>query len=363
MSQNPKLKDAVPSRDQPASKGTESIPSLTQRIGTSASGLVQCAFGSSSASDASSSLTSLSSEASKDPSSSSFENHGEASAPMQASRLQGDPDTVGKSSESFRSGQAHCADEAILAQAAFDDFTTKPRQLHNTQATREDVTCLNEKQYTVPERTDEEPIYLLVQGNQGIKGSSRKRASSRTGGNIYQALARMNQAAEVKSPLSQAYEDHNRDGAEVVALLSDPTFSIDDDPADSWHCLPHEDDSTNNAFNNKDHPLHDCKAAPAEAASNPLDLIPDFNRSFDGNVLRSSDEEAALQSQDIWPWVDILSRYHDEVWGDMLPLVQEAREEIRVASTSEDGALRDRPAIRRLGMLLGHLHNPVPRIV
>ena len=357
MSQKFKSKDTEPPRDQSASRATESHPSLPHRIGTSASGLVQSAFGSSSASDASSSLTSLNPEASKGTSSSHSENYGEASSSMQAPQLHEGLDTAGTSSagESFRSGQAHNADKATLAQAAFNDFKTKPGQVHNTQATMEDATFWDEKQYTAPEGTAEASIYLLSARKRRTEGSSGKPASARTGENIFHALASINQGAEIKSPLSQGYKDQNRDGAKVVALLSDPTFSVEDEPANSWDYTQDEVDPANDVFKNTDQHSHGFIVA-----ANPLNLIPDFSRPFDSGVLRRSDQEIASQSQDIRPWTDILSRYHDEVWGDMLPLVQEARQEIRIANSSEEGALRDRPAIRRLGMLLGHLPTPVP---
>ena len=61
------------------------------------------------------------------------------------------------------------------------------------------------------------------------------------------------------------------------------------------------------------------------------------------------------QDIDLQPWIRILGSYHDEVWGDVLPLVQEVRRE---AEPTKDGMwnLGDKPALRRLQMLLKHLH-------
>lgn len=65
----------------------------------------------------------------------------------------------------------------------------------------------------------------------------------------------------------------------------------------------------------------------------------------------------AVQSceEDIRPWLDILSRYQDEVWGDILPLVQEARKEVKIANEGGKSPHNGTSALRRLAMVLGHV--------
>lgn len=56
----------------------------------------------------------------------------------------------------------------------------------------------------------------------------------------------------------------------------------------------------------------------------------------------------------IWQWEAVLNRYQDEVWGGMLPLVQEAKQEIQEAKAEGTGD-RQPKALRRLGMVLDHI--------
>ncbi|CAG8909882.1 unnamed protein product [Penicillium egyptiacum] len=49
-------------------------------------------------------------------------------------------------------------------------------------------------------------------------------------------------------------------------------------------------------------------------------------------------------------WVGVQERYHDEVWGFLQPVLEEARAEIEGKGAGEDG-----PAVRRLKMILMHM--------
>ncbi len=60
------------------------------------------------------------------------------------------------------------------------------------------------------------------------------------------------------------------------------------------------------------------------------------------------------EAQKLWveQWEGVLSRYQDEVWGGLLPLVKQAKEEIKEI---HDGTADSRPAaLRRLDLVLGH---------
>ncbi|TVY44740.1 hypothetical protein LOCC1_G002275 [Lachnellula occidentalis] len=55
-------------------------------------------------------------------------------------------------------------------------------------------------------------------------------------------------------------------------------------------------------------------------------------------------------------WEGVLTRYTDEVWGGLLPLVKEARREVEgMRDGGEGGGIEKSVALRRLGGILGHL--------
>ena len=157
------------------------------------------------------------------------------------------------------------------------------------------------------------------------------------------------------------------DGAAVVTLLADPEFSADDTPTDT-SIITTEDTANAQAIKIDTY----AQAFPPRnqvAVINPLNLLPDFRRPRGGALTaRSANSMVAtpahvegfineknqlyFRDRNLQPWLDIVNRYQDDVWGDMLPLVQEAREEAKVAN----GNFReDAPATRRLRMLLKHL--------
>jgi hypothetical protein len=72
----------------------------------------------------------------------------------------------------------------------------------------------------------------------------------------------------------------------------------------------------------------------------PLNLVPNLG--------------AELRAQWIEQWDSVLTRYADEVWGGLLPLVKGARKEVK--DIRADGAMSEEPtALRRLQAILGHL--------
>lgn len=147
----------------------------------------------------------------------------------------------------------------------------------------------------------------------------------------------------------------HHDGAAVVALLSEPGFSADDEPAEFPGVAGNQGKleylDLQNARSQK-------SAEPGiDLAVHELGLIPNFALSNYGpkgiaDGMPRAEEQACIV--DLKPWLEILDSYQDEVWGDLLPLVQQAREELSTANDKE-GTLDDKPAVRRLRMLLGHL--------
>jgi len=162
------------------------------------------------------------------------------------------------------------------------------------------------------------------------------------------------------------------DGAAVVKLLSDPGFSVDELPyplqgpesieehANFWEI----DEQTREVLVRL---KADMPAAPVHrkpSPDNPLSLLPNFNNQSRASGKESTEAIGKAQTSgsylqtELDSWLGVLMDYQDEVWGDLLPLVKEAREESRNAMEKDNTALKDCPAVRRLGMILGHIGPP-----
>ena len=144
------------------------------------------------------------------------------------------------------------------------------------------------------------------------------------------------------------------DGAAVIELLFDPnnTFA---DLSDS--CVQDKFPSlwSPNAVSREllDRIKADLPPIPMHRPPSPtncLNLLPDSN---------SQRIHSTQTGIDIGPWLDVLTNYQDKVWGELLPLVEEAHEELRVVLTGSGTHLNDCPAVRRLGLILGHIHTPI----
>ncbi|KAI9650998.1 hypothetical protein NHQ30_001035 [Ciborinia camelliae] len=87
-------------------------------------------------------------------------------------------------------------------------------------------------------------------------------------------------------------------------------------------------------------------------ADHPFRLIPSFGEE-EGGRWRGGERDGWKRD-----WEGVLYRYADEVWGELLPLVDEAKNEIEREKEEEmeDGNKRGKSiALRRLGVVLGHL--------
>ena len=171
-------------------------------------------------------------------------------------------------------------------------------------------------------------------------------------------------------------EDGVSDGAVVVGLLSDPDFSVDELP-DSLFEREQVEEHTNiwdiNEQTRERVARLRAEMPPAPvhqvpSSDNPLQLLPNFNNQ---NQISSKEVAIALAKvrttelpprtvpsatqPDLEPWLDVVTKYQDEVWGDLLPLVEEARKEVRAAMEEGNTALKGCPAVRRLRMILGHI--------
>ncbi|TVY32949.1 hypothetical protein LSUB1_G007236 [Lachnellula subtilissima] len=167
-----------------------------------------------------------------------------------------------------------------------------------------------------------------------------------------QSPARMNPPPSHFLQRTTVAEQESRDGEDVLALLSSaPPNSHEQFEAPEPGTEEQEYDwglsaeqktelraMTKNLFG----------LTPAEPhtgivdAEHPLNLIPQS---------QSVDLEAWREQ-----WEGVLTRYTDEVWGELLPLVREARREVEeMRDAGGDGGTEKSVALRRLGAILGHL--------
>ncbi|RDL38436.1 uncharacterized protein BP5553_02776 [Venustampulla echinocandica] len=156
-------------------------------------------------------------------------------------------------------------------------------------------------------------------------------------------------------------EQQLRDGEEVLAILSAPDFlmeeqfslpSLEDESPPNWG-LSHEQISQIRTLMNEIFPPEPSQQHVEISADHPLNLAPALEMSG----LETQDE--ALQAREHWreQWEGVLTRYTDEVWGELLPLVKEARKEVEEMRDEQKPMDETPKALRRLGAILGHLRN------
>jgi hypothetical protein len=154
-------------------------------------------------------------------------------------------------------------------------------------------------------------------------------------------------------------EDYN-DGSEVRALLSDPDFVTISDVYDV------EDmsiDTTAELFSQDFSEIEqqavkkiraDLPVPPVHnhiSETNPLNLIPDFG---DRQASLSPYDDPIASQISISQWSDVLNRYTDDVWGDLLPVVEKIKQQLEDAKTGASSM--DGKAIERLRMVLDHIN-------
>ncbi|KAF1814008.1 hypothetical protein P152DRAFT_301219 [Eremomyces bilateralis CBS 781.70] len=178
------------------------------------------------------------------------------------------------------------------------------------------------------------------------------------------------------------------DGAEVALLLSDPTFhayevdegfSQPEDPSEATM-----NDLFGTAFNTEQQQAAASMRAQLPPAPvhgvvlphNPLNLVPQFDNlnlgtSFDPDMqlfgpqqssmtqaepATDGDETAPSERQRfLTDWSDVLNAYTDEVWGDLLPVIRAAREQLEELTGTESTDF-EKKVVPRLRMILGHLN-------
>jgi hypothetical protein len=150
----------------------------------------------------------------------------------------------------------------------------------------------------------------------------------------------------------------NRDGEAVLAILSGQN------PEDDQFELPPDDEELALHWNLSSHELAQLGAFPQwiyppfEPHSiilpgNPLYLTVDVEHQ---TMVRPNTIQEDTSARQHWQdqWEGVLSRYTDEVWGDLLPLVEKARKEVK---DIQSGSPTDEEpkALRRLRGILAHI--------
>lgn len=366
----------------PAEPRNDASRTITERVGKSASALARDALFRPGASGATLALSSFAASTQKGQSSSSSVGSAESFSTLESSSSRpstadssSKPISYGAAEERFRSAphphEDHSLDPASFSFDAFlsgEDppiFEASPIAAQNEQhrsptakqLTRHDQGFHGSLEEWRQGFWDHGKVPSNEDSLQASRGSSRGSGDCGTFPSLPNSPLPRPAALEVKT-LGSAQDGlgniSHLDGAAVVALLSVPGFSADAEPAECPEFA--EFQSKLGSLDLQDARSRKSTQSRLGLANHEFGLVPNFGLSNDNAkvipdaMLRT--EEASIA--DLKPWLDILDSYQDEVWGDLLPLVQQAREELST-SNAKEGNLEDKPAVRRLRMLLGHL--------
>lgn len=358
--------------DRPDGAEATTKPSMATRLGASASGLMRDVLGSSSANGILSGFAAGTIDGNKGQSSPSTSGPSESSTAAQ--NINNRPDAgLGSSQvpiqpESFRSISTATRRTDKGAQYEFDEF------------------MLNRHGPLLADDAREE-------NHNGHSNSHTDHA--RISGSASNAMTEDDQIPTMGTQ-SATDASHEEDGAAVVSLLNDPEFSIDDPLA--YHdiygyksaatdpFLPPITSQQLDLYTKIKAQLPQPPIHRAPAPTNPLNLLPNFDQLSSNTNGRSGNsatttlhvgesytyltpdttntssqgEASSGQSSEgtkahLLQWLDVLNRYQDDVWGDMLPLVQDARKEIEQTKYNNSDEVHEGPAIRRLAMVFAHL--------
>ena len=168
-----------------------------------------------------------------------------------------------------------------------------------------------------------------------------------------------------ESALKQVVEDsmdlcnNEADGAAIVALLSEPSFSS----SQMIDNMEYEDsgDEGNIPQTGSLPKLYTCPIP-----SNRFSLLPNFND--DEKMVKT--EQALLDNDETYfrllspdldfsdngllPWINMLDFYHDQVWGSMLPPIQKSYSKVPAKEESNEN-FPENSTIERLAMILRHI--------
>ncbi|KAH8905495.1 hypothetical protein BR93DRAFT_939462 [Coniochaeta sp. PMI_546] len=154
---------------------------------------------------------------------------------------------------------------------------------------------------------------------------------------------------------SSVLEQETHDGEAVVSLLMDTNEHLTDHLEDDV-LSPEERESLRKALFGQS---SDVKREDVDW-NHVLNFLPEYLRLEEPNMNSYMDTGLSdpAEAWQIWvgQWEDVLTRYNDEVWGDLGSLVKEARKEVeQLAQVQQDEPPPETPALRRLRAILGHL--------
>lgn len=183
------------------------------------------------------------------------------------------------------------------------------------------------------------------------------------GGPFDEVWSRTRTGVRVESsspPFRTVSEQEKLDGEEVLSILSNSgtmDASFEAAPAEErfdWGLSTEQLSQLRAMTKDLFPPPEPHKTTPLD---HPLNILPSLEgTTIDGGVqhLDMIGEPSAARHAWTEQWGNVLTRYTDEVWGDLLPLVKEARREVE--DIENDPTTTEQPkALRRLGAILGHL--------
>jgi hypothetical protein len=154
---------------------------------------------------------------------------------------------------------------------------------------------------------------------------------------------------------SSVAEQERHDGEAVVSILTDASEHLPDSLLDDM-LSPEEQENLRRALfgpsTGEDRGEVDW--------NHVLNFIPEYLRHEEPQVDAYMDTGLLdpAEAWDTWvgQWKDVLTRYQDEVWGDLATVVRQARQEVdELAQVQKDELPHETPALRRLRGILGHL--------
>ncbi|KAK8175237.1 hypothetical protein IWX90DRAFT_103671 [Phyllosticta citrichinensis] len=342
----------------PPAHGKQSEPSMSSRITASASGLARDLFTNASAQDAHAAFTSASGLSAKLPTGSSS-----SASSTWSEAIPARPN--GSSTGSASGGQSYSSEgfrDASIASHQAPDFDFDAF-LQGQDAQEYQLT--NEPRRTWPDE------YQLQNG----QPTDDWVAHFQTHGAISKEAPRIDSPWQNQNRNGTTVgHDEYDDGAAVRDILSFP------DPTDYEYNMLSEStqEPPSNLFSPNYTPqeqeivqkIKSSLPTPPQHRSlsqdHPLNLRPEFAADAHTehalrelvDVLQSEQERAILndtpvQKEFLADWEDVLTSYADQVWGDMLPIVKEARSQLQEVKSGMNRL--DNKAVARLRMILGHV--------
>jgi hypothetical protein len=155
------------------------------------------------------------------------------------------------------------------------------------------------------------------------------------------------QLYDTRYPKRTVAEQESRDGEEVLAILSFPVGPEDVFEAPLEYQEDYDWGLSSEQLSQLRAMTKDILPQPeihtVVTAEHPLNLNPNF-------------EGETIEAREHWreQWEGVLTGYTSEVWGGLLPLVKQARQEMEESRI--EGSANEKPtALRRLEAILGHL--------